>query len=78
METFVKNRFVLGAWWLGWIILGFLMFIFAALIGLFPKHLPKKRKKVVANEFDREKCEQNVEIVNKHDDSEVNLKSKFD
>ncbi|KAG4073411.1 hypothetical protein HA402_007667 [Bradysia odoriphaga] len=33
----------LGAWWLGWIILGFSMLFFAALIGMFPKHLPKKR-----------------------------------
>lgn len=53
------------------------MFIFAGLIGLFPKHLPKKRKKVVVNEFDREKCEQTLEIDDKNDDKEVNLKSKF-
>lgn len=53
------------------------MFIFAGLIGLFPKHLPKKRKKVVVNEFDREKCEQNLEIVEKYDDKDINLKSKF-
>lgn len=31
----------LGAWWLGWIILGVAMLIFAVLIGLFPKELPK-------------------------------------
>lgn len=75
----VKRHFSspLGAWWLGWIILGFLMFIFAGLIGLFPKHLPKKRKMIVKNEFDREKCEQIVEIADKHDDKDVNLKSKL-
>ncbi|XP_055550083.1 solute carrier organic anion transporter family member 74D [Wyeomyia smithii] len=33
----------LGAWWLGWIILGAAMLIFAALIGLFPKELPKNK-----------------------------------
>lgn len=33
----------LGAWWLGWIILGIAMLFFAALIGLFPKELPKKQ-----------------------------------
>ncbi|XP_065073766.1 solute carrier organic anion transporter family member 74D [Ochlerotatus camptorhynchus] len=33
----------LGAWWLGWIILGVAMLIFAALIGLFPKDLPAKK-----------------------------------
>ncbi|XP_062545506.1 solute carrier organic anion transporter family member 74D isoform X2 [Armigeres subalbatus] len=32
----------LGAWWLGWIILGIAMLFFAALIGLFPKELPKR------------------------------------
>uniref|UniRef100_A0A1Q3FNY0 Solute carrier organic anion transporter family member n=1 Tax=Culex tarsalis TaxID=7177 RepID=A0A1Q3FNY0_CULTA len=34
----------LGAWWLGWIILGVAMLFFAALIGLFPKELPKKQE----------------------------------
>ncbi|XP_048504737.1 solute carrier organic anion transporter family member 74D isoform X2 [Athalia rosae] len=31
----------LGAWWLGWIILGVVMGIFAVLIAMFPKTLPK-------------------------------------
>ncbi|KAF3425089.1 hypothetical protein E2986_03669 [Frieseomelitta varia] len=31
----------LGAWWLGWIILAFLLFIFASIIALFPKTLPR-------------------------------------
>lgn len=31
----------MGAWWLGWLIIGFLMLIFTVLVGLFPKHLPK-------------------------------------
>lgn len=53
------------------------MFIFAGLIGLFPKHLPKKKKKVVDYEIGSEKCDQSVENVNKHDDKDVNLKSKF-
>ncbi|XP_063703660.1 solute carrier organic anion transporter family member 74D isoform X2 [Culicoides brevitarsis] len=34
----------LGAWWLGWVVLGITMAIFAFLIGLFPKELPKKQK----------------------------------
>lgn len=34
----------LGAWWLGWIILGVLMFIFAGLIALFPQNLPRKKR----------------------------------
>lgn len=53
------------------------MFIFAGLIGLFPKHLPKKKKKVVEYEFDGEKCVQTMEIADKYDDKDVNLKSKF-
>ncbi|XP_068150906.1 solute carrier organic anion transporter family member 74D [Drosophila tropicalis] len=32
----------LGAWWLGWLILGTLMCMFSGLIGLFPKELPKR------------------------------------
>lgn len=32
----------LGAWWLGWVFLGTAMLVFAVLIGMFPKALPKK------------------------------------
>lgn len=31
----------LGAWWLGWIILGFVLFVFSTLLALFPKTLPR-------------------------------------
>ncbi|KRT79827.1 membrane transporter [Oryctes borbonicus] len=31
----------LGAWWLGWIILGCIIFVFASLLALFPKQLPR-------------------------------------
>ncbi|CAH0562581.1 unnamed protein product [Brassicogethes aeneus] len=31
----------LGAWWLGWIILGGLLFIFSTLLAFFPKTLPR-------------------------------------
>lgn len=34
----------LGAWWIGWVGFGIAMMIFAFLIGLFPKELPKKEK----------------------------------
>uniref|UniRef100_A0A2M3YXJ7 Solute carrier organic anion transporter family member n=2 Tax=Anopheles braziliensis TaxID=58242 RepID=A0A2M3YXJ7_9DIPT len=33
----------LGAWWLGWILLGVAMLFFAVLTGLFPKEIPKKQ-----------------------------------
>ncbi|KAJ1527748.1 hypothetical protein ONE63_007703 [Megalurothrips usitatus] len=32
----------LGAWWLGWILLGAAMFGFSGLLAMFPRHLPKK------------------------------------
>ncbi|XP_055706952.1 solute carrier organic anion transporter family member 74D isoform X2 [Phlebotomus papatasi] len=35
----------MGAWWMGWIVVGSIMMIFAVLIGMFPKDLPKKPKK---------------------------------
>lgn len=34
----------LGAWWLGWLVLGIAMFLFAGLMAMFPRHLPKKNK----------------------------------
>ncbi|XP_035775439.1 solute carrier organic anion transporter family member 74D-like [Anopheles albimanus] len=33
----------LGAWWLGWILLGVAMLFFAMLTGLFPKEIPRKQ-----------------------------------
>lgn len=62
----------MGAWWLGWILLGTLMFIFAALIGMFPKHLPKKTK-IIEYEIDGEKCNQNIEAT----DSKSELKGEI-
>uniref|UniRef100_A0A1B0GL27 Solute carrier organic anion transporter family member n=1 Tax=Lutzomyia longipalpis TaxID=7200 RepID=A0A1B0GL27_LUTLO len=35
----------MGAWWMGWIVVGSIMMVFAILIGMFPKDLPKKPKK---------------------------------
>ncbi|XP_073991021.1 solute carrier organic anion transporter family member 74D-like isoform X1 [Rhodnius prolixus] len=31
----------LGAWWAGWLLLAAIMFVFASLLGLFPKTLPR-------------------------------------
>ncbi|XP_078039882.1 organic anion transporting polypeptide 33Ea [Augochlora pura] len=33
----------LGAWWLGWIIVGAMMGMFSILIAMFPRHLPKPK-----------------------------------
>ncbi|GAB0096936.1 Solute carrier organic anion transporter family member [Sergentomyia squamirostris] len=40
----------LGAWWLGWFILAIVLIVFAFLLGLFPKILPRAavRKKIAA------------------------------
>ncbi|XP_061513237.1 solute carrier organic anion transporter family member 74D [Anopheles gambiae] len=43
----------LGAWWLGWILLGVAMIIFAFLIGMFPKEIPKKSKQADTNQAKR-------------------------
>lgn len=37
----------MGAWWLGWIVLGVSMIFFAMLVGLFPRDMPKKKTKEV-------------------------------
>ena len=34
----------MGAWWLGWIVLGVAMILFAFLVGLFPRNMPKSKK----------------------------------
>lgn len=36
----------LGAWWLGWLILGLMMGLFAFLIAMFPKDLAKEKPAV--------------------------------
>ncbi|XP_075237516.1 organic anion transporting polypeptide 33Ea [Lycorma delicatula] len=36
----------LGAWWLGWLLLGTTMVLFSLLISLFPKKLPPKKSQV--------------------------------
>lgn len=36
----------IGAYWLGWIIVGFAVMFFALLIGMFPREFPKKNKKL--------------------------------
>lgn len=43
----------LGAWWLGWIILGFTMLLFSWLIAMFPKELPKMRLQRQSSEIPR-------------------------
>uniref|UniRef100_A0A1B6HKW4 Solute carrier organic anion transporter family member n=1 Tax=Homalodisca liturata TaxID=320908 RepID=A0A1B6HKW4_9HEMI len=38
----------LGAWWLGWLILGTAMLLFALLMAMFPKKLPSNKNKISA------------------------------
>lgn len=51
------------------------MFLFAGLIGLFPKHLPKKKKKI-EHEKDGEKCDQSIEMLEKHENNEIDAQLK--
>ncbi|XP_046672749.1 solute carrier organic anion transporter family member 74D-like [Homalodisca vitripennis] len=46
----------LGAWWLGWLVLAALLFMFASLLALFPKTLPRAaaRKKLAT---EKKNCE---------------------
>lgn len=39
----------MGAWWLGWIVLGAAMAVFSILIGLFPKQMPKNKGRIEEN-----------------------------
>ncbi|KAJ8984527.1 hypothetical protein NQ317_010998 [Molorchus minor] len=57
----------LGAWWLGWIILGIVIFIFSTLLALFPKTLPRAavRKEMLkrqASKASSTKMEPDVEL----------------
>lgn len=68
----------LGAWWLGWVILGGLMLIFAFLIGLFPKQLPKRKETGTdVGECEREQFIEHKNDVNVTKTEEPDLKSKF-
>lgn len=69
----------MGAYWLGWNILGALMFLFAGLIGLFPKNLPKK-KKVIEYDIDGLKSGQNcfMEQESEHKEQPAKLKGMND
>ncbi|XP_014214479.1 solute carrier organic anion transporter family member 4C1 [Copidosoma floridanum] len=40
----------LGAWWLGWIILGPAMFIFSGLLAMFPRELDKSKRPTIIKE----------------------------
>lgn len=41
-----------GAWWFGWVFLGFALLIVSVLVGLFPKELPKKRNQTMRQDSD--------------------------
>lgn len=51
----------MGAWWLGWLIAGSLIFVFALLIGLFPRKIRNDQNPVEQYEFDSEKTDQKNE-----------------
>lgn len=45
----------MGAWWLGWIIIGIAMLVLAVLIGMFPENLPRKKRTIDDCSTDAEK-----------------------
>lgn len=57
----------LGAWWLGWIILAILLFVFASIVALFPKSLPRAAA--------RKALAQQKKSANLKEDQEVELPS---
>lgn len=62
----------LGAWWIGWIILGTTMGMFAVFIAMFPRHLPKSNtsfKEVAEEPFKHDPTFQKIE--NKKQNSTV-------
>lgn len=54
----------MGAWWLGFTVVGILMFVFAALIGTFPRSL-RHEKTLEQTELHDEKYDKNVEVAKK-------------
>lgn len=47
----------LGAWWLGWVLIGIVMFLFAVLIGLFPRKI-RSEKSSEKPELDNKNCKE--------------------
>lgn len=43
----------LGAWWLGWIVLGIAMILISSLIGFFPRNMPKRGSAARSEEGER-------------------------
>lgn len=66
----------LGAWWLGWVIIGVLMLMFSFFIGLFPKTLPKRKKSIIDGaEYERKEFIEQKNDVKVPKQEEPNLKS---
>lgn len=63
---------LLGAWWLGWLVLGVITLLCAALISLFPRYLPKKNEEGNIDNYERGNG-----IVCGQSDEYVNLKGQF-
>lgn len=68
----------LGAWWLGWVILGALMLIFSFFIGMFPKELPKRKKPVIdAADYEQKEFIEHKNDLNATKTEKPDLKSMF-
>lgn len=68
----------LGAWWLGWIIMGILLLISSIFTGMFPKKLPKRKKSIVdVAEYERNEFIEHSVEAKMAKTEEPNLKSLF-
>ncbi|KAL7045220.1 hypothetical protein ACKWTF_002174 [Chironomus riparius] len=64
----------LGAWYLGWIILGFILFLFVPIMGMFPKELPRAavRNRVV-KEKERRLRAKSLDVKESHVDEKTSF-----
>ena len=65
----------LGAWWLGWFVLGIVLLFFAFLLGLFPKILPRAavRKRIAMEKL---KTSEKIKMKDINDDDDDDLDEK--
>lgn len=65
----------LGAWWMGWIVFGSIIFIFAILIGMFPKTL---HRAAVRKVIQKEKVRRGISKDYTEEDKPASLKDLVD
>lgn len=64
----------LGAWWLGWLVLGSLLFVFGSLLAFFPKTLPRAAARKEEKQSHVSTIEQNDSTTTKKEELPSSLK----